>query len=151
MATEIERKFLLKNDDWKKSVESKVRIDQYYIYINGKDQIRLRVMGDKYYFTKKIGIKDTNISRNEIEKQISESTFNELLTFAVSKTSKTRHFVPLNKKEHRYVEIDVFDNGIITAEIELLSENEIIQLPSFIGEDVTDDDSYSNIALSIKI
>lgn len=148
MAIEIERKFLLKNDSWKDFVKDSVKIEQYYIYINGKDQIRIRKMGNNYYLTKKTGIKNSNVSRNEIEKQISEITFNELVEFAISKISKVRHFIPLNKKEHRYVEIDVYSNGLVTAEIELINENEIISLPSFLGKDITDDDTYSNISLS---
>lgn len=150
MSIEIERKFLLKNNNWKELVTDSVSIDQYYIYINGKDQVRIRKMGNNYYLTKKIVIKNNNMSRHEMEKQISEITFNELIAFAISKVSKIRHFIPLNKKEHRYIEIDVYDNGLVTAEIELESENEVISLPSFIGKEITDNDKYSNISLSHK-
>ena len=147
MATEIERKFLVLNDDWRAIVRSDMKIIQAYLATNESSSTRIRIQNDKA----NINIKSATlgITRSEFEYAIpvvdAQSMIDDLCIKPV--IEKTRYIV---KYMHHTWEIDVFsgDNqGLIVAEIELSSPDEAFEKPSWLGEEVSNDARYYNVCL----
>ena len=150
MATEIERKFLLLNEDWRGIVESDMQIIQAYLESNELSSTRIRIQDDKA----NINIKSATlgITRTEFEYAIPVDDAQLMIDDLCIKPviEKTRYIV--KHMQHRW-EIDVFsgDNrGLIVAEIELSSTDETFEKPSWIGEEVSNDARYYNVCLVKK-
>jgi len=146
---EIERKFLVNSDAYKKEAFSKKRIIQGYLSSNPERSVRIRIKEDKAYITVK-GISNTSgMSRFEWEKEIPVDEAEKLL-FLCEKgvIDKTRFEV---KSGPHVFEIDEFygeNEGLEMAEIELKSEDENFERPTWLGEEVTNDKRYYNSYLS---
>lgn len=147
MATEIERKFLLKNDDWRTSVTKESFYRQGYLANSEGASVRVRIAEGQANLN--IKSMTLGISRHEFEYSIpledGEQMLNELCVGP--KIEKTRYLV---EHEGHTWEIDVFvgDNeGLVVAEIELASEGEKFALPSWIGEEVSHEKRYYNLCL----
>jgi len=147
MAIEIERKFLVKNNDWQKQVHRSQTYRQGYLKQSGESSVRVRIGGDRAHLNIKGG--KVSIRRMEYEYEIPVQDANEILDNLCvgSVISKTRHLV--EHLGHTW-EIDVFEGdnaGLIVAEIELQDENEPFELPDWLGEEVSEDVRYFNAAL----
>ncbi len=147
MATEIERKFLVLNDDWRGIVESDMQIIQAYLASNEFSSTRIRIQDDKA----NINIKSATlgITRTEFEYAIPVDDAQLMIDELCVKPAieKTRYIV--KHMQHTW-EIDVFsgDNeGLIVAEIELSSPDEAFEKPSWLGEEVSHDKRYYNVCL----
>ena len=149
MAVEIERKFLVKNDSFKKACFAKKTIKQGYLNSNMNRTVRIRIIDDKAFMTVKGKSNAAGTSRFEWEKEIAILDAEELLLLCEpTRIEKTRFYV---KSEQHIFEIDVFlgDNlGLIVAEIELEDATETFQKPLWIGEEVTGNEKYYNSKLS---
>ena len=148
MPKEIERKFLVASDGWRKKADSGRRMRQAIIFSDGNRSLRIRAIdGKKARLTLKIGI--SGMSRHEFEYEVPLSDAKELLKLANGSTiSKVRYEVPHGK--HVW-EVDVYDgklDGLVIAEVEMASENEKPELPSWLGREVTGDRRFSNQALA---
>ncbi len=146
---EIERKFLVNSDAYKKEAFSKKRIIQGYLSSNPERSVRIRIKEDKAYITVK-GISNTSgISRFEWEKEIPVDEAEKLLLLCEKGViDKTRFEV---KSGPHVFEIDEFygeNEGLEMAEIELQSEDENFERPTWLGEEVTNDKRYYNSYLS---
>ncbi len=148
MPQEIERKFLVK-DDFKQDVESSTRIMQGYLSSIPERIVRVRINGEKGFITIKGVSNDSGLSRYEWEKEIPLSEARELLSICEPGIiDKTRFLV---KVKNFTFEIDEFygDNqGLIVAEVELVSEEDIFDKPEWLGVEVTGDKRYYNSKLS---
>jgi adenylate cyclase len=148
MGKEIERKFLVKNDDYKNCDHKSQRIVQGYLSSVPERAVRVRIKGDKGFLTIKGIGNESGMSRYEWEKEISVEDAKDLLKICEPGViDKTRHFVQY--KGYTY-EIDEFhgDNkGLTVAEIELESEEDIFEKPDWLGEEVTGDVKYYNSML----
>lgn len=147
MAKEIERKFLVKGD-FKPFVSKQTRIVQGYLSAVPERTVRVRIKGDKGFLTIK-GIGNVSgASRYEWEKEIPISETEELLKICEPGViDKTRFLV---KAGPHTFEVDEFygeNNGLVVAEIELGSETESFEKPSWLGEEVTGDTKYYNSML----
>lgn len=147
MATEIERKYLLKNNSWRDVCCKGKKYTQGYLTGSESASVRVRLEDEKAYLNVKS--LTLGIVRSEYEYSIPKTDAIELLDNLCAKPliSKIRYIVIYNKKKW---EIDVFEGdnaGLIIAEIELESEDEKIQLPDFIAEEVSDDTRYYNVNL----
>lgn len=148
MNTEIERKFLLKNDSWRQSVQNSCRICQAYARFEEKPahSFRVRIAGDRAFLTLKSPV--TGFSRQEYEYAIPPADAAALIReFCGSRLEKIRHYVPF---AGRCWEIDEFlgDNtGLIVAELELQSEDDVFEQPSWLGREITGDLRYYNSRL----
>lgn len=146
---EIERKFLVINNDFKAQATSQNRIVQGYLNSNPERTVRVRIKGSKGFLTIKGKGNESGTTRLEWEKEISLSDAEQLLTLCEKGTiDKIRYEIPLGN--HTY-EVDVFageNDGLVLAEIELNSENESFETPSWLGEEVTGDAQYYNAYLS---
>jgi CYTH domain-containing protein len=149
MSLEIERKFLVKNEDFKKEFYQKTTIKQGYLNSDKNRTVRIRITDDAAFLTIKGKSNKTGTTRFEWEKEIDKQQGEQLLLLCEpSIIDKTRFYV---KNEHHIFEIDEFygDNlGLIVAEIELSSENEAFKKPSWLGLEVTGNDKYYNSKLS---
>tara|TARA_B100000700_G_scaffold295737_1_gene358912 strand:+ start:1637 stop:2101 length:465 start_codon:yes stop_codon:yes gene_type:complete len=147
MAIEIERKYLVKSPPLHLA-EKRLHIKQGYIVNDQKQVIRIREKGDEYFLT--IKGNQIGISRLEYDFPISKKDANELISNFCRDTiiEKTRHY--LRFKDHIW-EIDEFhkkNQGLVVAEIELNSENENFELPSWIEKEVTSEKKYYNMNLA---
>jgi adenylate cyclase len=146
---EIERKFLVKTHSFKTAAFRQNRIAQGYLSSVPERTVRVRIKGDKGYLTIKGITNKTGMSRFEWEKEIPIGEAKSLLLLCEEGTiDKTRYEVKVGK--HIY-EVDEFygDNeGLIIAEIELQSEGEAFEKPSWLGQEVTNDKRYYNSNLS---
>lgn len=148
MAIEIERKFLVVGDGWKPLVTKATQFRQGYLSSSAKATVRVRSMDDAKAFLTLKG-KSRGMSRAEYEYEIPIADARELLAMAEPEViEKTRHLVPIGDVTW---EVDVFGGhhaGLVMAEVELLDENQHVDMPEWIGVEVTDDDRYYNASLS---
>lgn len=148
---EIERKFLVTSTAFLDEFRAKNRIIQGYLSSVPERTVRVRVKGDKGYLTIKGKSSNSGMSRMEWEKEITLEDAKQLLQLCEAGViDKIRYEITVGK--HLY-EVDVFsgDNeGLILAEIELESEKEAFEKPSWLGIEVTNDNRYYNAYLSQK-
>jgi len=146
---EIERKFLVTSEAFKKEAFTQNRIAQGYLSSVPDRTVRVRLKGDKGFLTIKGVSNESGLSRFEWEKEIPVDEAKELLTLCEKGViEKTRFEV---KMGIHVFEIDEFygeNEGLIMAEIELESETEPFEKPNWLGEEVTKDNRYYNSYLS---
>ena len=142
MAQEIERKFLVRTDEWR-SLAKATRYRQGYLSSLKERVVRVRTIDDKGFLTIK-GINE-GLTRLEFEYDIPLADADNLLDLCEKPIiEKTRSKIPLGGLVW---EIDEFfgDNaGLIVAEVELESEDQAFEKPSWIGEEVSGDPRYFN-------
>lgn len=147
MAQEIERKFLV-TGDYKSQAYASSRVVQGYICSTRGHTVRVRIRDGKGYLTIKGASDAAGMSRYEWEKEISLREAEELMKLCEPGViDKTRYLV---RSGHHTFEVDEFygDNaGLVVAEVELASEDEPFEKPSFIGREVTGDVRYYNSQL----
>jgi adenylate cyclase len=144
MSFEIERKFLVCGDGWRALVTSQKTIRQAYLATNGKSSIRVRVVDD-VLANLTIKSRSAELRRLELEYPIPVLDAEALMQLREgSIIEKIRHVVPHGDLAW---EIDVFareNAGLIIAELELRNVNQQIELPSWIGQEVTGQSQYYN-------
>ena len=146
MNIEIERKFLLLNNLWKSEAVG-VHYKQAYLNEKGDNTIRVRIEGNQAKLT--IKSKATNISRMEFEYDIPMEDAEKL--FLIAKTPAVEKYRYKIEYAGNIWEVDEFlgDNeGLVIAEIELESENQTFQKPSWIGMEISGDKRYTNANLA---
>jgi adenylate cyclase len=149
MGEEIERKFLLKDDRWKK-LATGVRYRQGFLSTEPERTVRVRVAGSSGWLT----IKGLSVGarREEFEYSIPIADAERMLDTLCKRPliEKTRY--TLRVGTHTW-EIDVFEGeneGLVVAEVELGTEDEELERPEWLGEEVTDDPRYFNSNLVAK-
>ena len=146
---EIERKFLVKSDDYKSEASTKTRIVQGFLNTDPNRTVRVRIKGDLGFITVKGKSNETGTSRFEWEKEISVEEAESLLTLCEKgMLNKTRYEIAIGN--HVY-EVDEFygeNEGLTVAEIELNDENETFQKPAWLSTEVTGEVKYYNSQLS---
>ena len=146
---EIERKFLVKSNDFKSQAFIQNRIAQGYLNSNPERTVRVRIKGEKGFLTIKGKGNEGGMTRFEWEKEIPVEEALLLLNLCEGgKIDKIRFEI---KVENHTFEVDEFfgeNEGLIIAEIELSSENESFEKPNWLGEEVTNDERYYNAYLS---
>ncbi|MEB4589913.1 CYTH domain-containing protein [Candidatus Thiothrix sp. Deng01] len=148
MATEIERKFLLVSDDWRRLAVRAESFRQGYLSNSKRASVRVRVANDKA--TLNIKGMTIGIERPEYEYGLPLQDAAELLDQLCERPliEKTRHFVEFGGK---LWEIDEFhgDNaGLVVAEVELASPDEAIAMPEWVGKEVSHLERYYNVRLT---
>lgn len=146
---EIERKFLVLSDAFKKEAKKMTRITQGYLTKDPERTVRVRIKGEMGYLTIKGKSNESGTTRVEVEEEIAYAKAKMLLTLCLPGViDKSRYEVPLGN--HCW-EVDEFygDNqDLIVAEIELKDENEIFDKPVWLGVEVTGNKKYYNSQLS---
>ena len=149
MSLEIERKFLVKNDVFKKESFQQKIIKQGYLNSDKNRTVRIRISDHQGFITVKGVSNASGTTRFEWEKEIDVQEANQLLAICEPNIiEKTRYLV---KNGIHIFEIDEFfgaNKGLVIAEIELNSENETFEKPSWLSEEVTGNTMYYNATLS---
>lgn len=148
MSIEIERRFLVKNEEWRPLVIRKMQIEQGYLVSHGDATVRVRIAN---HHTATLTIKShaAGISRAEFEYPIPLDDAARLLELRVgSLIRKVRHIAISNGLVW---EIDVFEGdnaGLVIAEVELKSIVQQVRLPNWAGSEISGDARFSNSHLS---
>lgn len=146
MGLEIERKFLLKNEDWRSEIQESTTIKQGYLNTHIERTVRVRVKGNKGFLT--IKGKTENVSRKEFEYEIPVEEAIAMIALCEQPViEKTRNIIKQNGFTWEIDEFDGENKGLIVAEVELENEGQIIQLPNWIDEEVSNDPKYYNSSL----
>lgn len=151
MAIEIERKFLITSEDFKQKSYQKNYIKQGFLNSDKNRVVRVRIKDEKGFLTIKGKSNKNGTSRFEWEKEISKTEAEEL--FLLCEKGIIEKYRYLVKSKKHIFEVDEFlgDNkGLLVAEIELYSENEIFKKPLWLGKEVTGKKKYYNSNLSKK-
>jgi adenylate cyclase len=148
MAFEIERKFLLRGEEWRSVATGHVHIRQGYLASGERSSTRVRIKDDTEA-TVTIKSKGAELRRLEVECAIAVLDAEALLALRQSGlVEKVRFTVPW----HGHVwDVDVFcgDNaGLVIAEIELRHEHEAFARPAWLGVEVTGQAQYYNGSLA---
>lgn len=148
MAKEVERKFLVDGDGWRRFAEAAVPIRQFYLAANPGRSVRVRVSGgNSAMLTLKFGSHAS--VRDEFEYPIPLVDAEELAGFAIGHiVQKIRHHV-----RHRgyLYEVDVFAgslDGLVIAELETPDSVPDASLPGWLGREVTGESAYYNASLA---
>ena len=144
---EIERKYLVTSDSYKQMAVARYHICQGYISREKTGTVRIRITDDKAYLTIKGKPAAGHFARYEWEKEIDVQEAKELMQLCQGTIiDKTRWIVPAAEDGLNW-EIDEFHGkhaGLTLAEIDLTSEEQEVEKPEFVGEDVTSDPRYYN-------
>ena len=148
MGIEIERRFLVKSEEWKSKVILTQDISQAYLNSSVDEwATRIRIINNNAaYITLKSSL--NGLVNNEFEYSIPIKDAIELIKLSKYKITKTRHQLKINKKD--WV-VDLFhgsNSPLKIAEIELNSESEEIEVPSWCGQEITGMKSLSNASLA---
>ena len=148
MGIEIERRFLVENEDWKDQIILSESFSQAYLNSSVDEwATRVRIIDNKEgYITLKSSL--NGLTNYEFEYSIPKKDAIELIQLSKYKITKTRYQLKINKKN--WV-VDVFEESnscLRIAEIELNSETQQILLPDWVGKEVTGIVSFYNSQLS---
>ena len=150
MSIEIERKFLVQDDSFKKESFSHSHVVQGYICSDEERTVRIRIRDERAYITIKGPTPEGGLHCYEFEKEIMLDEGLQLMKLCEPGIiDKVRWLVKSGK--HTF-EVDEFfgDNeGLVMAEVELSAEDEKVSIPSFIGKEVTGDPRYFNSYLRL--
>lgn len=146
MAVEIERKFLVVNDEWRTVPGTPYR--QGYITTTNETTVRVRVVGEQGYLT--IKGKTQGRSRAEFEYPIPVADAMQMLDTLCNPPliEKTRYRLPIGKLVWEIDEFAGDNQGLVIAEVELSDEHQELELPCWVGEEVTHDLRYFNVNLA---
>jgi adenylate cyclase len=150
MAIEVERKFLVRNDEWQALSTATSRFRQFYLAGADDRTVRVRVVDEsRAVLTLKFG---TSVAiRNEYEFPIPIGDAMDMQRFALGTVlAKRRHLVPYGP--HVY-EVDVFEGelkGLVLAELESPDALTVSDLPGWLGREVTGQSAYFNASLALK-
>src|SRR5438045_5120848 len=142
MGTEIERKFLVKQDALPKDLPAADELEQGYLSTDPTVRVRLVARPDGTRHAE-LTIKGKGfLTRAEFNYPIPSADAEALLKLC------SRGLRKLRRKLGRW-ELDHFrDRDLWLAEIELESEGERFDRPPWLGEEVTEDPAYANSRLA---
>ena len=156
MGIEIERKFLVTSDDWRAAAHAVIPMAQGYINDTAamesgaqKASVRVRIQGDEAYLN--IKSRELGHTRQEFEYPVPVNEARELLALCVGGLIDKRRY--LVQHDGLLWEVDEFlgDNaGLVVAEVELESPDQVFAKPDWAGAEVTDELRYYNLALASK-
>ena len=147
MALEIERRFLVKNDDWKEFITKKTFIEQGYLSYKLDDWIiRIRFNGANFKIALKKHIE--NFTNFEFEYLIPNSDGEKIMSNLRNTIKKDRFFLEFEKKQWIIDSFKEKNFPLQVAEIELAKEEEEVKLPKFVSKEITGIHNLSNFSLT---
>lgn len=148
MAIEIERKFLVVGDGWRAKSVGSASLRQGYLSTSAKATVRIRILDDARAVLTLKGPTE-GISRSEFEYDVPLADGLALIEMARPHVVEKRRF--LVPHAGLTWEVDVFEGahaGLVMAEVELASQDQVVDLPDWAGQEVSHDDRYANASLS---
>jgi adenylate cyclase len=149
MATETERKFLVTSDEYKQ-LSKPVYYQQAYLSSSFNNSVRIRIAGSQAFLTIKKVI--SSISRKEFEYKIPLEDAREMIEHVCETAGISKYRYKIEFKGMMW-EVDEFlgDNeGLVIAELELESEDQIFEKPPWVGDEVSGEPQYYNLNLTKK-
>jgi len=146
---EVERKFLVLNNDYREAAYSTIKIIQGFLNTDPYRTVRVRLAGEQAQITIKGISSDNGTTRYEWEKEIPFSDAESLLQLCEPNLIEKRRY--LIKTGEFVFEVDEFygeNEGLIVAEIELETEDQEFTRPDWLGKEVTGDPRYYNSLLA---
>jgi len=145
VATEIERKFLVRGTSWRQGAG--VRFTQGYLNRDKERTVRVRIAGDEAFLTIK-GV-TRGLSRAEFEYGIPLDDAEQLLKLSDGPIIQKNRYVVVFDGSTWEVDEFLGDNaGLVIAEIELTSADQPFSRPPWLGPEVTHDTRYYNSSLA---
>lgn len=143
MGKEIERKFLVMGEEWKRGAKG-TAYRQGYLSSAKERVVRVRTIEDKGFLTIK-GI-TKGVSRSEFEYEISAEDAGIMLDDICEKPliEKKRYKIPVGGLVFEVDEFFGENAGLVVAEVELHDERQKIDLPAWVGDEVSGDPRYFN-------
>ena len=145
---EIERKFLVKSDQFRSEAYEKNRIKQGYLSKDPERTVRIRVKENQGLITIKGASSADGKERLEWEKSIPLHDAKALMEMCLpDPLDKTRYLVDV---QGFIFEVDEFHGkhqGLVVAEIELQNTDQNFPKPEWLGEEVTGNPAYYNAQL----
>src|SRR5271169_1460587 len=149
MNIEIERKFLVRNDDWRKFTTGRSEIRQAYLDTNPKVSIRVRIR-DNSEAMLTLKSSPAALRRLELEYPIPTLEAEALLPLRYgSIVEKTRHIIPSGELAWEVDEFSGANAGLVIAEVELPNEHHPLDLPEWVGPELTGQKQYYNGSLAM--
>ena len=150
MGIEIERRFLVKNEEWRTKVILSKEFRQAYLNSSSDEwTVRIRIINNtQAYITLKSFINGS--TSYEFEYQIPIQDAIELFNLSKNKINKTRYQIKIDQKDWVVDSFKGLNSSLTIAEIELNSESEQIQIPSWCEQEITGVKSFSNASLARK-
>jgi CYTH domain-containing protein len=146
---ETERKFLVRDTSFMDEAFSVKRIVQGYICADAERAVRVRICGEDGFLTIKSATNERGWSRYEFEQAVAPEDAEELMKLCLpGLIDKVRYYVKVGN--HTW-EVDLFhgeNEGLVVAEIELESEDDVFELPAWAGREVSGDPRYYNSMLA---
>lgn len=145
MGIEIERKFLVKGEDWRDAPATEIR--QGYLNRDKERTVRVRIAGERAFLT----IKGLNkgAARAEFEYLVPLEDARQMLALCEPPLiEKRRHVVEYRGSRWEVDEFLGANAGLVVAEIELTTPDQPFTRPDWLGEEVTEDPRYYNSSLS---
>jgi len=145
MPLEIERKFLIEHDGWKASCTRSIRIRDGLIASENGRKVRVRIADGRA--TLAVKGRERGFARAEYEYDIPLTHAEEMLRMCDGLAEKIRHIVPYAGS---IWEVDAYEgvlSGALIAEVELNTECQKLDLPDWVGKEVTDDPNYKKVCM----
>jgi len=149
VALEIERRFLVVGSSWRSQVVDSDEIRQGYLSTDPNATVRVRVANSHARIAVK-GMTE-NATREEFEYEIPLADAFEMLDrLCVARVEKVRHRVPFAGLVWEVDEFAGLNDGLIVAEVELSDPDQPVDLPAWVGIEVTDDARFYNSSLALS-
>jgi CYTH domain-containing protein len=148
MGREIERKFLVTGDGWRHGSRP-TRMRQGYLFRDdaGRRHARVRIAGERAILAIKALVDD--ITRREYEYEIPMADAAEMLeTMCDAVIDKTRHVLEFGGRTWEVDEFHGANTGLAVAEVELDDPRQTVELPPWVGDEVSADPRYLNVNLA---
>lgn len=149
MGIEIERKFLVTGDGWRQPASAQTRFSQGYLSRDPARTVRVRLAGERAWLTIKGATRGA--TRAEFEYEIPPADAAQLLAMCDGPVvDKIRHLCVFDGMSWEVDEFLGANAGLVVAEIELQSEDQVFARPSWLGAEVTCDARYVNANLAVR-
>ena len=149
MCFEIERRFLIRNNDWGKLINHKSDIIQGYLSSSSESWIvRIRSEDNLFKLTLKKHI--TKSKNFELEYEIPKKDGEMIISEIKNPIIKERFYLKFKGKEWIIDRFKGENFPLEIAEVELKTFDEDIILPSFLSKEITGLKIFSNFELSTK-
>lgn len=146
---EIERKFLVISSEYKALAHQKSKISQGYLSKDPNRTVRVRIRKNQGFLTIKGLSSEDGMSRFEWEKEIPVQEAEQLMSLCLPTViQKTRYEIYFKGYLFEIDEFEGIHKGLVLGEVELKNTEELVDLPSWIGREVTGDKQFYNSFLS---
>ena len=151
MGIEIERKYLIAADGWRDIVASTRLLRQGYLTAGSGVTVRVRTVDDRIgYITIKSG--GSALARAEFEYEVPIADARQMLGYVRgAQIEKLRHSLDLPGGDWVVDEFQGRHAGLLIAEVELESPTGKLDLPDWLGDEVTGDPQYYNSSLAMLV